>query len=45
MHLAEKIVHEYLPIDATVDQVAKKFIHESLPPHLEKSMKVFHLQT
>jgi lysine-specific demethylase/histidyl-hydroxylase NO66 len=41
MYLAEKIVHEYLPIDATIDQTAKTFLHDSLPPHLEKVEQIF----
>jgi hypothetical protein len=34
--LAKKLV-KYLPIDSAVDQMAKRFIHESLPPCLTEA--------
>ncbi len=31
MNLVRKLI-KYLPIDSAVDQLSKRFIHESLPP-------------
>ena len=38
-HLLVKKLIKYLPIDAAVDQMAKRYIHESLPPFLTETEK------
>lgn len=39
-YLSEKLIRQYLPIGAASDQMAKRYIHDSLPPYLSNFEKM-----